>query len=226
MDCWLVQKKLTFLSIIFFVCAASSWFCQHEILFCATSIFSVDMKHIFTQHQLGLVDTRLLFVQHQTFCLGQKIAFCATPSFCFAHCLECYIMVIYLYCHVATKIGSKLLYSIFTLYIGNMLIFFVVFLKTKKLLIHHLLPCRIYRTSYSQLPWKRMFLFRPVETGETEGWGWGWEGRVAAPQIFSNVDLLRIENDSDKKKIAKKCKLVQILLKLLVTFLLSISRSS
>ena len=35
-------------------------------------------------------------------------------------------------------------------------------------------------------------------------------GEAAAPNIFAKVDLLPIDNDSDKKKIAKKCKLVQI----------------
>ena len=36
----------------------------------------------------------------------------------------------------------------FTLHIGSMLIFFVVVLETKKLLIHLLLTCLIYRSSY------------------------------------------------------------------------------
>ena len=48
-------------------------------------------------------------------------------------------------------------------------------------------------------------------------------GRTAAPQIFATVDLLLIDNDSEKKKIAKKYKLVQIPRKLLVTLLLSTS---
>ena len=33
---------------------------------------------------------------------------------------------------------------------------------------------------------------------------------AAAPQIFANVDFLPIDNNNDKKKIAKKSKLVQI----------------
>ena len=43
-----------------------------------------------------------------------------------------------------------------------------------------------------------IFNSRPVETGR--GWGLG----ASAPQIFAKVDLLQIENDSDKKKSSKK----------------------
>ena len=44
---------------------------------------------------------------------------------------------------------------------------------------------------------------RPVETGRAGG------GGVCSPppQIFAKVDLLTIDNDSDKKKTAKECKL-------------------
>ena len=58
--------------------AASSCFCRHQLTFCATSNF--------------------LF-QH-------KIAFRATPNFCFGYRLECYVMVIYFYCQVTTRIQS------------------------------------------------------------------------------------------------------------------------
>ena len=71
-------------------------------------------------------------------------------AFCFGYRLECYVMVIYFYCHVATRIQSHVekkrihfyvtrflcltnfLYSIFTLHIGSKLIFFVVVLEIKR----------------------------------------------------------------------------------------------
>ena len=52
----------------------------------------------------------------------------------------------------------------------------------------------------------------PVKTGSL------W--RLQLPQIFAKVDLLPIGNDSEKKKIAKNYKLLQIPRKLLVTLLL------
>ena len=111
--------------------AASSCFCRHQLTFCATSNF--------------------LF-QH-------KIAFRATPNFCFGYRLECYVMVIYFYCQVTTRIqsyvekkknsflcDSKNLISFFVphkFFIFNftlhMLIFFVVVPEKKNLLIHRLL---------------------------------------------------------------------------------------
>ena len=48
-------------------------------------------------------------------------------------------------------------------------------------------------------------------------------GRIGDPQIFATVDLLLIDNDSEKKKQQKKYKLVQISRKLLVTLVLSTS---
>ena len=48
-------------------------------------------------------------------------------------------------------------------------------------------------------------------------------GGAAAPPIFAKADLLLIDNDSEKKKIATKCKLIQIPRKRLVTLLLSAS---
>ena len=50
-----------------------------------------------------------------------------------------------------------------------------------------------------------------------------WGGGAAAPQIFAKADLLLIDNDSEKKKRATKCKLIQIPRKRLVTLLLSAS---
>ena len=54
------------------------------------------------------------------------------------------------------------------------------------------------------------------------GWRGGGEG-AAAPQIFVNVNLIPVDNDSEKKKVAKKYKPFQIPQKLLVTLLLSTS---
>ena len=59
-----------------------------------------------------------------------------------------------------------------------------------------------YRNSYNRL----------VETG---GLGGG-----CSPQVFAKVDLLPIENDSEKKKVAKKYKSLQIPQKLLLATLL------
>ena len=73
----------TFLGNIKFFCrheapfhATSTCFCRYLITFCATS--NILSRHI--------------------------NVFCATLNFCFGHRLECYVMVIYFYCHVATKI--------------------------------------------------------------------------------------------------------------------------
>ena len=65
------------------------FFCWHEILFRATSISSC-------RHQITFCVT-------SNFLFRQEIVFGATPSFCFGHRLEGYIIVIYFYCHVATK---------------------------------------------------------------------------------------------------------------------------
>ena len=43
------------------------------------------------------------------------------------------------------------------------------------------------------------------------------------PQVFAKADLLLIDNDSEKKKIATKCKLVQIPRKHLVALLMPTS---
>ena len=53
--------------------------------------------------------------------------------------------------------------------------------------------------------------------------GGGGAGGLHPPQVFAKADLLLIDNDSEKKKIATKCKLIQIPRKRLVTLLLSAS---
>ena len=125
--------------------ATSTCFCRHKITFCATS----------------------------NFLFRHKIAFSATPNFCFGHrfrmsCLGDVFLFSHsnkniIMCEKKKKISflcdtKKLIsfllhhkffiYSVFTLYNGSMLIFFVVVLETKKLLIHLLLTCLMYRSSY------------------------------------------------------------------------------
>ena len=56
--------------------AASSCFCQHEILFYATSTFFCWHEiHYFVQHQHIFVQTKLLFGQRQTFYFNTKLFF-------------------------------------------------------------------------------------------------------------------------------------------------------
>ena len=47
----------------------------------------------------------------------------------------------------------------------------------------------------------------------------GLEGGLQPSQIFAKIDLLPIENNSEKKKVTKKYKPLQISRKLLVTLL-------
>ena len=73
---WRAVAKRTLLSAKYALCAASSRSCRHQLTFRATL----------------------------SFLFRHKIIFRATPKFCFGHCLECYVMLIYFYFHVATKI--------------------------------------------------------------------------------------------------------------------------
>ena len=57
-----------------------------------------------------------------------------------------------------------------------------------------------------------IYIHTPIET---RGWG-----AAAPPQILAKVDLLPIDNNSEKLKRAKKYKPYQIPRKLLVTLLL------
>ena len=60
---------------------------------------------------------------------------------------------------------------------------------------------------------KYCIFYRPLEPGRGEA-------AAPLPQSFVKVDLLLIDNDSEKEKIASKYKLVQIPWRLLVTLLL------
>ena len=164
------RKKI----ITFFFCtkyffdATSSCFCPHEILFCATSTFFSLHETLFRATSTHVfVNTKILFVQRQTFCFNTKLFF---TKFLFwtSFRMLCYgdIFLLsqqkYITCQKISYLcdTKKLisfffffcitifLYSSFTLHIVSMLIFAVVILKTKKLLIHLLLTCLIYRSSY------------------------------------------------------------------------------
>ena len=88
-----------------FFCAASSCFCRYEkLFFCAKCLlFFVDMKlsraipTSFCRHHITSGATSNFFFL-------RKIVFRARLNFCFGHYLECYVMMIYFHCHIATKI--------------------------------------------------------------------------------------------------------------------------
>ena len=85
-----VTEKINFFVHKIFFDAASFCFCLYEILFDAISTR-------FCRHQITFCATPNFLFQH-------KIIFRVTANFCFGHHLECYAMVIYFYCHIATKI--------------------------------------------------------------------------------------------------------------------------
>ena len=72
-----------------FLCYINFFFCWHEILF--------------REHQHVSVETKITFSAMSNFLFQHKITFRATSNFCFWHHL-CYVLVIYFYCHIATKI--------------------------------------------------------------------------------------------------------------------------
>ena len=159
MKYFLIQHHFVFVDMKYFFVLHQLFFRWHEILFRATSTR-------FSRHQITFCVTSDFFFQH-------KIIFRATPNFCLGHRLECYVLMICFYCHIANEniitcqkinklsflCDTKKLVSffcasqffcitVFRLHIVGMLIFFVVVLETKKLLIHLLLTCLIYRSSY------------------------------------------------------------------------------
>ena len=87
------EKFITFWAQNIFFYAASSCFSRHEILFRATATR-------FCRNQITFYATSKFLFQH-------KIIFRTTPS-CFGHRLECYVMVIYFYYHIATKIYNHM----------------------------------------------------------------------------------------------------------------------
>ena len=91
---------VTFFEHKIFFCAASSCSCQHEIIFfvqhqlflltwntfsCNTNLFLSTPEYLFCNN--FFFHRKLFFMQHQIFVLD----------------IICFVMVIYFYCHVATK---------------------------------------------------------------------------------------------------------------------------
>ena len=93
---FLWHKILSWFSIILFLPTWNTFwgniklFCWHEAPFRATST-------CFCWHQITFCATSNVLSRH-------KNIFRATLKFCFGPRLECYVIVIYFYCHVATNI--------------------------------------------------------------------------------------------------------------------------
>ena len=90
---FLMQHHLAFVDMKYFFVLHQLYFCWYEILFRATS------THFFRN--------QITFCAASNFLFQHKIIFRATPNFCFGHRLGCYVMAIYFYCHIATKIWSR-----------------------------------------------------------------------------------------------------------------------
>ena len=71
------------------------FFVQHQLFLLTWNTFSCKITLFLSTSEYFLCNSKLLF--------RYKIVFRATTNFSFGHCLECYVMVIYFYCHVATK---------------------------------------------------------------------------------------------------------------------------
>ena len=72
--------------------------------YCKIQVFTLRSSGEYLLSINLFLPTRLLFIQRQTSCFDAIFFFRATQNFCFVYWLECYVMVIYFYCHVATKI--------------------------------------------------------------------------------------------------------------------------
>ena len=113
-----------------------------------------DIGYFFVQHQHVSVETKLLFVQRQTFYYNSKLFFvqhqmficviCLFDTFLLSHSNKNIITSQKMYklaflcdtkkINFVFRASPFFLYSVFTLHIVIMLIFFVVVLETKKLL--------------------------------------------------------------------------------------------
>ena len=84
-------------SIILLLSTQNTFLCYINFFFLLTwNIFSCSINTFFSKPKYFLCKSNFLF-QH-------KIIFRATSNFCFGYLLECYVMVIYFYCHIATKL--------------------------------------------------------------------------------------------------------------------------
>ena len=114
---------------------------QHHLAF-------VRMKYFFVLHQLFFLYMKHFFVQHQhTFLSTPKYFLCNvklfvstqnyfSPNFYFGHRLECYVMVIYFYCH--NKNISRV--KKFHIYVTQKNYFVFFFFFASQFFYIHLLP--------------------------------------------------------------------------------------
>ena len=77
---------------------------EHKIFFCAITSFCWH-KTRFRATSTCFLSTQISFCATSNFIIQHKIVFHATANFYFGHSLECFVMVIYCYCNVATKIA-------------------------------------------------------------------------------------------------------------------------
>ena len=113
---FLIQHHFVFVDMKYFFVLHQLFFRWHEILFRATSTH-------FSRHQITFCVTSNFFFQH-------KIIFRATPNFCLGHRLECYVLMICFYCHIANE-------NIITCQKINKLSFLCDTKKLVSFLVHH-----------------------------------------------------------------------------------------
>ena len=137
-----LKTRFFWCNIIFFLSTWNNFFVQYQLVF-------VDISLLFVQRQTFCFDTKLFFVQHQIFILDMFKVLCHGNIFSLSHSND-----VSFSCEAKTLISffEHHKFLIFNFYIPH---FFVIVLETKKLLIHLLLTCLIYRSSYQGLLWKK-----------------------------------------------------------------------
>ena len=97
-----------------------------------TLISFLSTKYFFVQHQLvTFVATRSLFCAIWKGFFWHKCFFRGAPNFCCGHYLKCCVRVTYVYCHVATKILSRIKIKI------NKISFLCGTKRKTSLFVHH-----------------------------------------------------------------------------------------
>ena len=86
-----LKKLITFLRTKYFFHAASSCFCQHEVLFYATSTFFCWQEIHFHATSTRFCRNQITFRATSNSLFQHKIIFRVTSNFCFGHHLECYV---------------------------------------------------------------------------------------------------------------------------------------
>ena len=81
----ILEKIITFLCTKYFFDAASSCFCRHEILFCATSTFFWWHGILFHATSTRFCRSQITFCATSNFLLQLKIIFRATPNLYLCH---------------------------------------------------------------------------------------------------------------------------------------------